>query len=149
MQERFREPDEQATQSPTVLDGKTQVLGLDYKTAGILCYLPICAVNLITSLVVINSEPKSNYFLRFHAMQSLILCVVAIIGAIGTTIITTVLGFIPLIGWAISLIVSLAWLVAGIGLLWMCILGMIAASKGEMKRLPYIGQIAEERLAAQ
>lgn len=133
----MHDPSEQ-TQMP-VLEGKTQVLGLDFKTAGILCYLPICAVNLIASLVVVNSEPKSNRFLQFHAIQSLILCVVYIAAAIANTIIT----FVPLIG----IVSNIAFLGATIGFIWLSVLGMIAASKGEMKRLPYIGEIAEKKLA--
>jgi uncharacterized membrane protein len=129
------------------LAGKTQVLGLDYKTAGILCYLPICLVNLISSLVFINSEPADNRYLRLHAMQSLVMTVVMMVVCIGSAILSMVLGFIPVLGMVLGLILNLASMGVGLFFLWQCIRGIIACSKGETLTIPYITQIAEERLA--
>lgn len=129
------------------LTGKTQVLGLDFKTAGILAYLPILAVNLITSLVIINSEPKENRFLRFHAMQSLVMMVVYMVAAIANWTVTLIFGAIPILGGIIVGLVNLAFFALSIVLIWQSVLGMISVSKGQMRHVPYIGQIAEERLA--
>ena len=65
---------------------------------------------------------KENKFVRFHAMQSIILSVAA-----------TVMGFVPLVG----LLASLAYIV-----LW--IVMMIKAYNGEKFKLPIIGDIAEK-----
>src|SRR5260370_41063672 len=53
--------------------GKTQVLGLDYKIAGMLCYLPpcLCCIDVIFSILWIATEPKENRFVRFHALKAL------------------------------------------------------------------------------
>lgn len=132
--------------APVAIEGKTQVMALDYKTAGILCYLPICAINLIASLVVVNSEPQENKFLRFHAMQSLVMIAAYIAAAIGTTIVSAVLGVIPIIGWLVAIVLNLAFFGVTILFIWKSVEGMIAASKGEMKEFPYVGEIAKQRM---
>lgn len=146
MQDPYSDSSE-ATSVPMSLNGKTQVLGLDFKTAGVLCYLPICAINLIASLVFLNSEPRDNKFLRFHSMQSLVMCVTVIAAAIANAIICMILAFIPIIGPILGFIVNLAFLgVTGI-FIWKSVVCMIAASKGEMKKIEFVGDIAEQRLA--
>jgi uncharacterized membrane protein len=130
-----------------IASGKTQVGGLDYNTAALLCYLPICAINLIASIIFWRTEPKENQFVRFHAMQSLIMCLGMIVGGIAVGILQIMLGFIPLIGGMVAGVLSLAWLVV-VGLfIWKSITGMIAAHKGEMTKIEYVGNIAEQKLA--
>src|SRR6185369_15375644 len=72
---------------------KTQVLGLDNNIAGLLCYLPVCGINLISSILWLVTE-KENRFLRFHAMQSLFLIVMTFVAIIVLVIIGTVVGLI-------------------------------------------------------
>lgn len=133
--------------APIQLDGKTQVLNLDYKTAALLCYLPICLINLVASLVFFQSEPKTNRFVRFHAMQSLVMTIAMMVAGIAVWTGSLVLGFIPFLGTMFSLLLNLVWLgVCGV-YLWQSVRGIIAANKGEMLHIPYAGQIAEERLA--
>jgi uncharacterized membrane protein len=139
---------ELTNQAATAEDApKTKVLGLDYKAAGFLCYLPIFPINLIASLIIINSEPKENTFLRFHAMQSLVMMIVFMVAAIANSTATLILSFIPFIGGLIATLVSLAFMGVAVLFFWQSVLCMIAASKGETKHIRYIGQIAEERLA--
>jgi uncharacterized membrane protein len=133
--------------APVKLDGKTQVLNLDYKTAGLLCYVPICAINLVASLVFLNSEPKENRFVRFHAMQSLVMMIAYMVVGIAVWTVSLILGFIPIVGTLISFLANLVWLAASVLFIWQSVVGIIAASKGELKHIPYAGQIAEERLA--
>lgn len=133
--------------TPMAIGGKTQVLGLDYKTAGILCYIPVCAINLISSLVVLNSEPRDNQFLRFHAMQSLVMCVMYIIAAVASSVLTAILAPIPLIGLG-AILIQLAFFVVTVLFIWKSVVGMIAASKGEMTKIEYVGDIAQQRLEA-
>jgi uncharacterized membrane protein len=136
-----KESEEESTQL-TADTGKTKVLNLDYKLAGLLCYLPICAINLVMSIIVMRTEPKSNRFLRFHAAQSLVLCVAMIATGLAVGIVTMVLGIIPLLGFVAGLI-SMAWWVVTLGYIYVCILGMLDAQKGEMTKLPIVGDIAE------
>src|SRR5215471_17814780 len=61
--------------------GKTQTLGLDNNVAALLCYLPacLCCADLIFSILWLATEPKENRFLRFHALQGLLLFAVGLI----------------------------------------------------------------------
>src|SRR5436190_22796132 len=54
-------------------------LGLEPNVAAGLAYLPICAVNLIMSIIIIATD-KSNKLARFSAFQSLLLLGILIIG---------------------------------------------------------------------
>ncbi|HEX75756.1 MAG TPA: DUF4870 domain-containing protein [Dehalococcoidia bacterium] len=101
--------------------------GLDANVAGLLCYV----LGWISGLVFILIETKSK-FVRFHAMQSII-----VFGVL--TLARIVLDFIPFIGWVIS------WLIAVLGLvLWIVL--MVKAYQGEMYKLPWSGDFAEKRV---
>lgn len=97
---------------------------------GALTYL----LGFITGIIFLLVE-KNNKFVRFHAMQSTIF-----FG--GIFIINVVLSIIrlPVIGGMLSLVISLVSFVGWIVLMW-------KAFQGEMYKLPYIGNIAEEQLA--
>ena len=58
----------------------------------------------------------------------------------GLFILNIVLGFIPFLGWAAGLIISIVGLI-----LWVIL--MYKAYSGEMYKLPYIGEIAEKQVA--
>lgn len=95
---------------------------------GALAYL----LGPITGVVLLLVE-KQNKFIRFHAMQSTIL-----FG--GLFVANVILGFVPVLGWIVSTLLSLAALI-----LWIVL--MIKAFQGEMYKLPYVGEIAEQQLA--
>jgi uncharacterized membrane protein len=98
---------------------------LQPNVAGLLCYL----VGWITGLVFFLIE-KDDDFVRFHAKQSIIV--------FGTFfVISLVLGWIPIIGWIVSMLLSILALV-----LW--ILLMIKAYQGERFKLPLAGDLAEK-----
>lgn len=94
---------------------------------GALTYL----FGFITGVIFLLVE-KDNKFVRFHAMQSTIF-----FG--GVFVANVVLGFIPILGWMVAMVL---WLVSVIA--W--ILLMVKAYQGEMYKLPYVGNIAEEQL---
>ncbi len=100
-------------------------MGLEQNVAGLLCYL----LGWVSGLVFFLME-KENKFVRFHAMQSII-----VFG--GLTVIGIVLSFIPILGWIVSTILSLLALV-----LW--ILLMIRAYQNVWYKLPWIGGLAEK-----
>jgi uncharacterized membrane protein len=124
--------------------GKTQTLGLDYNVAGLLCYLPICSINIILSIIWLVTEPKHNRFLRFHALQSLFLTglvivlyiVVSIIGGIAMTA-----G--PLRGLGYSMFSLLNGAIA-LGYLVLSIIAMIKAYNNQIWKIPVIGDFAEK-----
>src|SRR5438045_3490315 len=85
-------------------EGKTKTFGMAYNTAALLCYLPscLCCANVIFSIIWLSTEPKENRFLRFHAMQGLLLFGLwFVVGAI-----LRILGFAMAVGTSSSDILS-------------------------------------------
>ncbi|MCX8009330.1 MAG: hypothetical protein N3A54_06590 [Patescibacteria group bacterium] len=85
----------------------------------------------ITGIIFLILEKESK-FVRFHAMQSTIL-----FG--GIFIIILGLSFIPILGWFVMLLLIFAAFVLWIVLMW-------KAFQGEMYKLPWIGDLAEQQL---
>ena len=124
--------------------GKTQTLGLDYNVAALLCYLPICSINIILSIIWLVTEPKHNRFVRFHALQSLLLSGAAII----IYVVLSVLGGIMMAaspfrsaGWTLF---SLLQGAVGMFFLVVSIIAMIKAYNNQIWKIPVIGDIAEK-----
>jgi uncharacterized membrane protein len=119
--------------------GKT-ALGLDTNVGGLLCYLPVCGVSLIYSIIVLVTE-KDNKLMRFHAFQSLLLLGVVVIFSVVITIISVIFAFISTT--LATLVGLLFWLpmLAFIGLgIFLC----IKAYGGQKVSLPVIGGMAEK-----
>jgi uncharacterized membrane protein len=89
-------------------------------------------LGFITGIIFLLVEKESK-FVRFHAMQSTIL-----FG--GVFILNLALGFIPILGWLLGLLLSFAAFALWIVCMW-------KAFQGEMYKVPYVGKIAEEQLA--
>lgn len=89
-------------------------------------------LGFITGIVLLLVE-KNSKFVRFHAMQSTVL-----FG--GLFVVNLILGFIPILGWLVGFILSLAAFVLWLVLMW-------KAFNGEMYKVPYVGDIAEKQLA--
>ena len=99
--------------------------GLDENVAGLLCYV----LGWVSGLVFILIE-KENKFVRFHAMQSII-----VFGAL--TVANFILSWIPVIGG------FLVWVIGLLGLvLWIVL--MIKAYQGATYKLPWAGNLAEK-----
>ena len=96
--------------------------GLPRNTAAALSYI----LGWLSGLFFLFVE--KDEFVRFHAMQSII-----VFGAL------TILSMVPIIGWALSPIVFLAGLA-----LWLILI--VKAYQGEKFKLPYIGEFAEKQL---
>jgi uncharacterized membrane protein len=133
--------------------GKTKVLSLDNNIGGLLCYIPVCCVSLIFSILFLVTEPKENKFLRFHALQSLLLTGVSVV-VYG---ILWVLGMILVVGSSatgsaagsaaasgVSLLLLLVEIVLGVAFLIAFIMGCIKAYQNEMWKMPMIGNIADK-----
>jgi len=107
--------------------GEKTSTGLEPNVAGLLCYI----VGWITGLVFFLVE-KENRFVRFHAMQSIV-----VFGAL--TVASIILSVIPVIGWIVG------WLLGIVGLvLW--ILLMVKAYQNQMYKLPWAGDFAEKHI---
>jgi uncharacterized membrane protein len=99
--------------------------GLAENVAGLLCYV----LGWISGLVFILIE-KENKFVRFHAMQSII-----VFGAL--TIASIILGLIPFIGAFLGILIYLLGII-----LWIIL--MVRAYQGTRHKLPWAGDLAEK-----
>jgi len=130
-----------------VTTAKTK-LGLNTNIAALLCYVPLAAINLIAPALWLVSEPKNNYFLRFHSAQALVLTLSYVGVAVVLFIGSTILHFIPLIGSLFGLLTGLVGiLVAGAFFLTSFFL-MYAAFNNRLVKLPVIGALADRLLTA-
>lgn len=102
-------------------------LNIKENTAGLLAYL----FGWVSGLILFLMEKKSA-FVRFHALQSLIL-----FG--GLSVAGIILRWIPFIGGILAAILGLATFAA-----W--IVGMLKAYQGEMFKFPVVGDIAENQI---
>ncbi len=105
--------------------GEKTSMGLEQNVAGLLCYV----LGWITGLIFFLLE-KDNKFVRFHAMQSIL-----VFG--GLTVIGIILGWIPILGWILGAILSLLGVI-----LW--ILLMVKAYQNVWYKLPWVGDLAEK-----
>lgn len=102
-------------------------IGLNANVAGLLCYV----LGWVSGLVLILIE-KDSKFVRFHALQS-----IYVFGTI--TVAGIVLGWIPVLGIVLSILI---WLL-GVAL-WIVL--MVKAYKGEMFKLPWVGDLVEKKI---
>ena len=129
---------------------------MGYNVAGLLCYLPSCCclLNAVASVLWLATEPKDNRFLRFHSIQGLLLFgagfvlgivfqILGVLLGIGTSAVPS--GDIGVAAGGIgSLLLFLIQMLCSVVLLVFHIIGMIKANKGEMWKIPVIGNIAEK-----
>ncbi len=109
------------------MEQKTTPLGLGENIEGALAYV----LGWISGILFLVLEPK-NDFVRFHAMQS-------IVTFGGLTILSIVLGMIPVIGWILTILLAPVIFVLWLWLMW-------KAYQGERYKLPTIGDFAEQQL---
>ncbi|MFW6052713.1 MAG: DUF4870 domain-containing protein [Desulfosalsimonas sp.] len=102
------------------------VMEIDENIEALLCYV----LGWLTGIVFLLLE-KENLFVRFHAMQSLVVF-------LPLTVLVVVLSWIPVIGF-LSMIISLLGIV-----LWIFL--MIKAFQGERYKLPWAGDFAENQI---
>ena len=104
--------------------------GLEPNVAGLLCYV----FGWITGLIFILIE-KENDFVRFHAMQSIVV--------FGTWAILQILFYIFWLVPFLGVILSTLWWIFGVVL---AIILMIKAYQGERYKVPYAGDFAEKHI---
>jgi uncharacterized membrane protein len=106
--------------------------GLEPNLAGALSYL----CGWVTGLIFFLME-KDNQFVRFHAMQSIIVSAAFTILFIAAGILSN----IPVIGWLFWIVV---YPVIGIAAFIAWILLMVKAYQGDRYHLPVVGEMAEK-----
>ena len=103
--------------------GKTST-GMEQNLAGLLCYV----LGWVTGIIFLLLE-KDNRFVRFHAIQSIV-----VFGAF--TVLEIIFSFIPVIGWILSALLGILAFI-----LWIVL--MVQAYGGKMYKLTVAGDIAE------
>ena len=103
-------------------------VGLEPNIAGLLCY----AVGWITGIIFFILE-KDNKFIRFHALQSII-----VFGAI--TIASALLTWMPVFGGFFGAVIGITAFI-----LWVVL--MIKAYQGEKYKIPWAGDFAEKQVS--
>jgi uncharacterized membrane protein len=104
------------------------------KSYAILCYCTL--IGWIISIVqVSNKEGSDRLFTAFHLRQMLLLM---LIGA-GTSVVSTILFFIPYIGLVFINILSVLLVIT-----WFMLI--ISAANGQKKYIPFIGESGEKML---
>jgi len=137
------DPPVQASPASPVVATKSST-GLDENVASLLAYLFQFLGGLIFFLI-----EKDSRFVRFHAMQSILLSGVFWVGMIGLWILAFILALI--IGQISGLLGSLVWvlmtlleLVLGLACLIGFVLCMIKAYQNQYFKLPVLGNFAEK-----
>jgi len=133
------------------MDTGKSALGLDGNLAAALGY-PIGIIAIISLII-----EKENRFVRFHALQSVLLIVLWIIVVIVLSIVSVVLGIIigtaasaagnaagGIVSLIFSLISLLVWLVLPLLFLVVLILAAVKAYGGNYFKIPIIGNMAEK-----
>ena len=121
--------------------GKT-ALGLDANVGAMLCYLPVCAISLIYSIIVLVTD-KTNKTVRFHAFQSLILTAIYFVIMIAIFVVGG--GLVAATGSGIlGSLVGLIYGAVFLGFMVLMILGCIKAFQNGNYKLPVIGDMAEK-----
>jgi uncharacterized membrane protein len=110
--------------------------GLSDNVAGMLSYL------LIPAIVFLVLEPyNKRRFIRFHAFQSIFLCLALFVLGIAMSI----LWHIPFLGW---LVLFLLWPLISLAELILWIILLMKAYQGQMFKLPVVGDMAEKQADA-
>lgn len=119
--------------------GKTST-GLEPNLAGALSYV----LGPITGILFLVIEKESK-FVRFHAMQSTVLGVAWIVLTYALSILAGVVAFVPVIGWIISILVSIGMGLIGF-ILWLML--MWRAFQGQEWEVPVAGPLARKQIGA-
>jgi uncharacterized membrane protein len=115
--------------------------GLEGNVAGALCYF----LGLLSGLIFWVAETQSR-FVRFHAMQAMLLSVVWIAILIAYMAIWNLLYALPIVGVIAGVFGTIGY--AAIVLAWVAawLYCMFKAFQGERFKLPYLGEFAEKQV---
>jgi uncharacterized membrane protein len=126
--------------------GKTSFMSLDSNVGAMLCYIAnfLCCIGVILAIIFLVTE-KENRFVKFHAVQSLLLAafqiVVGIIIGILGLLLSLALNAFDMSWMAWILILGLRFILLIIFVIFW-IMGGIKAYGGQWYKLPIIGNFA-------
>jgi uncharacterized membrane protein len=108
--------------------------GLPANVAGALAYL----LGPITGVLFYVLE-RDNRFVRFHAAQSIAVSLVMFVLGIVLAILSSIIGFVPIIGWLVAMLLSFGLSILSFAL-WLYL--MWRAYQGEEWEAPFAGVFA-------
>ncbi len=101
---------------------------------------------IIPAIIFLLIEPYNrNRFVRFHSFQCLFTAVALIVVDIGLAIVSSILHFVPVIGWIFA---AILWPLYGLATLALWLLLVIKAYQHEMFKLPYVGDLAPRQASS-
>ena len=100
---------------------------------------------LLSGAVFFAIETESR-FVKFHAMQSMLVSLAAIVIYITYMVVFMVLWRLPFVGWIAGIFGTLGWAVLALGFLGLWLFCMLKAFQGERFKLPYLGEVAEKQV---
>ena len=109
------------------MENNETALGISENVEGLLCYV----FGWVTGVIFLLIE-KENSFVRFHAMQSIVVF-------LALFLISIILGMIPVLGWIVSILMLPLSLILALFM-------MYKAYQGEKYKLPYAGDFAEKHV---
>lgn len=111
--------------------GQKTSMGMEQNIAGLLCYV----AGWITGLIFFLME-KENRFVRFHAMQSIVVSGALTVLGLVLSPVLVLAPFLAVLIWPIF------WVLAVV--LWIVL--MVKAYQNEMYKLPWAGDFAEKHI---
>jgi uncharacterized membrane protein len=117
---------------------------IDARLLATLSYVPLSPLNLAVAVIILLSPADNTYYVRFHALQSIIFAAGCFAVSTCLGIASSFLAFIPLLGglaaMILSMVVMLLWFV------YMIISVKMAYDTHTRKapHLPYVSQLAAD-----
>jgi uncharacterized membrane protein len=105
----------------------------------------LACIPLIGGLVFYVLE-KHDQFVRFYAMQSIILGGVFVLCWIVYSILFGILSSIPAIGFVFGIILSVAWALIRVAFVVLWIVATVKAFTGVRWDIPYVGPVARKQV---
>lgn len=109
----------------------------------------LASIFILVGGVVFLVLERKDRFVRFYAVQSILLGVVALMVSVAVEVVRFIFTHIPLIGgllngglWVINVAFSLAWFVV-------YVLLIVKAFTGKQWEIPYLGHIAKKQTGGQ
>src|ERR1043166_4370388 len=114
--------------------------GLPSNVAAALACIP-----LVGGIIFFILE-KHDSFVRFYAMQSIILCGIYVLCWIVYSFLVAILAPIPAIGFVFWLLLTIIWALIRIAVLVLFIITLVKAFTNVRWEIPYIGPMARKQL---
>ena len=126
--------------SPEPETAKSASTGLPSNVAAAIACIP-----LIGGIIFYILEKRDN-FVRFYAMQSIILASACILFVIISSFAHAILTTIPAIGLLFSVILWVVWALVGVAFLVVFIVTVVKAFTGVRWEIPYVGPMARKQM---